>query len=107
MDNLYRDWKIDGGDNVCILGGPRIQVATDLGSTEGFQGMTDIPSVYYFTVLLWVLFHSDAVSTVTDYQAVGPNSIPDIWAVVLGMYGTHLSLQSISFNNLGPWLTRV
>ena len=23
IDNVHRDWGIDGGDNVCILGGPR------------------------------------------------------------------------------------
>jgi len=31
--------KIDGGDNVCILGGPKIQVAQQTeGSTAGFPG---------------------------------------------------------------------
>ena len=31
--------EIDGGDNVCILGGPRIQVTQPIeGSTEGFLG---------------------------------------------------------------------
>jgi len=35
------------------LGGPRIQVAQlTYGSTAGFRGMTDIPSVYYSTVLI-------------------------------------------------------
>jgi len=36
------------------------------------------------------LFHSDTVSIITDYLAVGPGSAPGIWAVVPGMYGTHL-----------------
>jgi len=47
---------------------------------------------------------STVTITVTDYLVVGPGSTPDIWAVVLGMYGTHLKhrqyLQLISFNNL-------
>jgi len=58
------------------------------------------------------LFHSDTVSIVIviDYLAVGPSSAPGDWVVVPGMYGTHLNhgqcLQPISFNNLGPRLTR-
>ena len=45
--------KIDRGDSVCILGGPRIQVTQPTyGSTAGFRGMTDIPSVSYSTVCL-------------------------------------------------------
>ena len=60
---------------------------------------------YCFTVILWVLF------TVTYYLVAGSDSAPGIWAVVPGMYGTHLKhgqyLQAISFNNLGAWLTRV
>ena len=48
---------------------------------------------------------------VPDYLAVGPGSAPGVWAVILGMYETHLKyglcLQPISFNNLGPWLTCV
>ena len=36
--------EIDGRDIVCILGGPKIQVAQPrYGSTAGFRGMTDIP----------------------------------------------------------------
>ena len=56
------------------------------------RGMTDIPSVFCFIVLLLVLLHSDTVSTITviDYLAVRPGSAPGIWAVVPGMYGTHL-----------------
>jgi len=35
--------KIDGGDNICIFGEPKIQVAQPrYGSTAGFWGMTDI-----------------------------------------------------------------
>jgi len=49
--------------------------------------------------------------TVIDYLTVGPGSVPGIWVVVPGMYGTHLKygqcLQPISFNNLGSRLTRV
>jgi len=93
MDNLLWDWKIDEGDSVYILGRSRIQVAQPTyESTAGFQRMTNFLFVYYSTVLLWVLFHSDAVSivTVTDYLAVGPSLAPDIWTVVLGLYGTHL-----------------
>jgi len=41
--------------------------------------------------------------TVTDYLAVGPGSAPGIWAVVPGMYGTHLKYELpsliINFNN--------
>ena len=48
---------------------------------------------------------------VTDYLAVGPTSAPSIWAIVSGMYETHLKhgqrLQPISFNNLGLRLTHV
>ena len=48
---------------------------------------------------------------VPDYLAVGPDSALEVWAVVPGMYGTHLKhrqyLQPISFNNLGSRLTRV
>ena len=40
--------KIDGGDSVCILGGPRMQVAQPrYGFTAGFRGMTDIPHCSY------------------------------------------------------------
>jgi len=35
-------------------------------------------------VILYVLF------TITDYLAIGPGSAPGIWAMVLGMHGTHL-----------------
>jgi len=53
MDNLYWDGKIDGEDSVCILSGPRMQVAQPTyDSTVGFRGMTDIPSVYCSIVLL-------------------------------------------------------
>ena len=45
--------KINGGDIVWIFDGPRIQVAQPRYSfTAGFRGMTDIPSIYCFTVLL-------------------------------------------------------
>ena len=47
---------------------------------------------------------------VIDYLAVGPGSAPSDWAVVPGMYGTHLkhdNVSSISFNNLEFWLTHV
>ena len=94
--------KIDRGDRIGILGGPRIKVAQPkYGSTAGFQGMTDIPSVivillYCSTVIMSVLF------TVTDYLAVGPGSAPGIWVVVPGMHGTHLkhrfSSPTIGFN---------
>jgi len=53
MDNYTRIGKIDGGDNICILGGLRIQVAQPTyDSTTWFRGMTDIPSVYYSIVLI-------------------------------------------------------
>ena len=69
--------KIDGGDNVCILSGRKIQVVQPkYGSTAGFQGMTDIPH-----------FH---VVIVIDYLAVGSGSAPGDWAVMPSMYGTHL-----------------
>ena len=49
MDNL----EIGRRDNICILGGLRIQVThPTYDFTAEFQGMTDIPSVYCFTVLL-------------------------------------------------------
>ena len=56
------------------------------GSTTGFRGMTDIPSV------IVLLFHSDTVNiiTITYYLAVGAGLAPSIWVVILGMYGTHL-----------------
>ena len=82
--------EIDRGDNVCIMGGPRIQVTQPkYGSTARFPGLTDISSVivillYCSTMILCVLF------TVTDYLAVGPGSAPGIWAVVPGVHGTHL-----------------
>jgi len=69
--------------------------------------------------LICLLFHNVTMSivpqwyceTVTDYLAVGPGSASGIWAVVPGMYGTHLKygqcLQPISFKSLGPRLTRV
>jgi len=45
--------KIDGGNIVCILGGPRIQVAQPrYGSTAGFWEMTDIPYCSYCYLLL-------------------------------------------------------
>jgi len=54
--------------------------------------MTDIPPFSCFIMLLWVLFHGDTVSIVIviDYLAVGPGSAPGDWAMVPGMYGTHL-----------------
>jgi len=61
---------------------------------------------YCSTMLLWVLFHSDTVSTVTvtDYLVVGPGSAPVIGVMVMGMYGTHLKhgqcLQPFSFKKL-------
>ena len=52
-----------------------------------------------------------STATITDYLAVGPGSVPGIWAVVPGMYGTHLKngqcLQPISFNNLESRLAHV
>jgi len=106
--------KIDGGDNVYFLDGPKIQVAQPrYGYTARFRGMTDITFVYCSTVLLWVLFYSDTVSTVTvtDYLVVRPGYVLGIWAVVQSMCNTHLKhrqrLQPISFNNLGLRLTRV
>jgi len=46
-----------------------------------------------------------------DCLAVGPDSAPGVWAVISGIYGTHLKhrqyLQPISFNNIGPQLARV
>jgi len=40
--------EIDGGDGVCILGGPRIQVVQPrYGSTAEFWGMTGIPFCLY------------------------------------------------------------
>ena len=50
---------------------------------QGSLGMTDIPSV----LLLFTVF---TVSTVTEYLAVRPGSAPGDWAVVPGMYATHL-----------------
>jgi len=53
----------------------------------------------------------DLLYMLSDYLVVGPGSAPGVWPVVLGMYGTHLKhiqhLQPISFNNIGPQLTRV
>ena len=62
--------KIDRGDGISILGGPRIQVAWPKeGSTAGFPGADWLPicslsTVYSFTV------------TVTEYLAVRPDSAP-------------------------------
>ena len=68
------------------MGGPSIQVMQPTyGSAAGFRGMTDIPSVYCSTVLLRVLFHSDTVSTITDYLVVGSDSALGIWVVVPDM----------------------
>jgi len=40
--------KIDGGDSVCILGGPRIQITQPrYSSTAGFWEMTNIPYCLY------------------------------------------------------------
>ena len=59
---------------------------------QGFRGVTGTPSCFI------------PVIHVLDYLAVGPGSAPGVWAVVPGMYGTHLKhgqcLQPISFNNL-------
>ena len=68
--------------------------------------MTDI----LFDIVL--LFHcSYSEITVTVASAVWPGSAPGVWAVVPGMYGTYLKheqcLQLISFDNIGPRLTRV
>ena len=68
--------------------------------------MTDIPSV----LLLFHCFHSEIIVTVTEYLAVRPGSAPGDWAVIPGMYGTHLKyghVSSTNFNNLGSCLTRV
>jgi len=63
------------------------------------RGVTDTSSCSY------------SYYTCSDYLAVGPGSVPGVWAVFPGMYGTNLKygqyLQPISFNNLGPRLTRV
>ena len=57
------------------MSGPRIQVAQPgYDSIAGFRGVTVIPIVYI----------------VIDYLEVGPGSAPDDWAVVSGIYGTHL-----------------
>jgi len=78
--------KIDEGDSVCILGGLRIQVAQPrYCSTAGFQGMTDIPYCSYCHCYWHIV-----IVIVIDYLMVGPGSAPGDWAVVLGMYGTHL-----------------
>ena len=66
---------------------------------QGSRGVTDTQFCSYSFYML------------PDYLAVGPDSAPGVWAVVPGMYGAHLKygqcLQPISFNNLGPRLTRV
>jgi len=75
---------------------------------QGSRGVTDTPSYscssLYMLHMLHVLLHM-----LPDYLAVGPDSVPRIWAVVPSMYGTHLKhrqyLQPISFNNIGPRLT--
>jgi len=78
--------KIDRGDSVCILDGPRIQVAQPrYGFTTGFRGMTDIPYWSYCHFHYhWHIF------IVIDYLEVGPGLESGDWAVVPGMYGTHL-----------------
>ena len=100
-------WEIDGRENVCTLGGPRIQVAQPrYGSTAGFRGMTDIPYCPYCQCYWHIV-----IVIVIDYLAVGPGLAPVNWVVVSVMYGTHLKhgqcLQPISFNNIGPRLAHI
>jgi len=62
------------------LGGPTVQIVQPrYGSTVGFRGMTDIRIVFIVIVI--------------DYLVVGPGSAPSDWAMVLGMYGTHLKYR--------------
>jgi len=56
------------------------------GSTAGFRGMTVIS---YCSIILVI---------VIGYLTIGPSSAPGDWAVILGMYGTHLNYgQCLSY----------
>jgi len=95
LNNFTGFGEIDGGDSVCILGGPRIQaVQSRYGSTVSFGG--------------WMQSRIVSIVIVIDYLAVRSGSAPDDWVVISGMYGIHLKhgqyLQPINFNNLKPQL---
>jgi len=74
------------------LGGPKIQVAQlTYGSTAGFRGMTDIPS--FIVPQYYCEYYSKLIMStiiIIDYLAVGSGSAPGEWAVVPGIYRTHL-----------------
>jgi len=62
---------MDGGDNVCILDRPKIQVAQlKKGSTVRFSEVTDT-----HLILVPIIY-------VPDYLTVGSGSVPGAWAVV-------------------------
>ena len=54
---------------------------------RGSRGVTDTPSCLFLFLLYMLL---DLLYMLLDYHAVGPGSAPGVWAVVPGMYGTHL-----------------
>jgi len=84
--------EIDGGDNVYILGGPTIQVAYQTySSTAGFQGMTDISSVYCSTVFTMSIVTVTVVPGGMTWFSAG------VWAVISGMYVTHLKYGQCLF----------
>ena len=63
--------------NICILSGLRIQVVQPkYGPTVGFRGILASRIVHIIIVI--------------EYLAVGPDSVPGDWVVVLGMYVIHL-----------------
>ena len=79
-------------NSVCILSRPRIQVAQSTYSyTAGFRGMTDIPSVYCFTVFTVSIITVTVVSGDTAWFSVrrlgrGPGYVRDplkVWIMSL------------------------
>ena len=95
---LTSGWKIDGRDNVCILGECRIQVAQPkYGFTVGFWGMTDISSVYCSTVILYFYFYWLTSDRVCSAPVSGS------WSRVCSYpLKTQIMSPPISFNNIRP-----
>ena len=100
MDNLYWDWKILWRRQRLYFGWTQdTGCATEIRFHCRVRGMTDIPYCSYCHCYWHIVI---VIVIIIDYLAVGRGSAPGNWAVLPGMYGTHLKygqcLKPISFN---------
>ena len=78
---------------------------------QGSRGVTGTRPVPVLVPVMHVIHVPGLLYMLPNYLAIGPGSVPGVWAVIPGMYGTHLKhrqhLQPISFIDLESQLTCV